>query len=184
VAALVFLEEGRDEGEWLPLDATRGIPVALGRDDREAPAGASEIVESGESASALDHVVISTGDLEAARLLYGDELGLRLALDRNFEKRGIEILFYRVGGTTVEVVGALPEAARSEGGASAFSAEADRFGGLAWEVDDLRAIRRRLLGEEFDVSEDRIGHKPGTRVCTVQSRTHGVPTLLKGPDLG
>jgi len=131
-------------------------------------------------------VVVSTGDLDAARGLYGEQLGLRLALDRPFPKRGIQILFFRTGGLTVEVVGALGrgESDGPEGGAAAYAGASDRFGGLAWEVPDVGAARVRLLDEGFEVSEERVGHKPGTRVCTVRSRTHGVPTLLKGPELG
>ena len=60
----------------------------------------------------------------------------------------------------------------------------DRFGGLAWEVEDVAAMHARLLEGGFDVSELRVGHKAGTRVCTVRSRTHGVATLLKGPENG
>ncbi len=189
VAALVFEEDERGEGEWLEGDATRGIPIGLVGDsadrDEANEAGLSpETVKPAETVSALDHVVISTGDLDAARALYGGRLGLRLALDRVFEKRGIQILFYRVGGTTVEVVGALPDARRSEGGPGAFAPDVDRFGGLAWEVEDVRAIHARLAREDFDVSDVRVGHKPGTLVCTVRGPSHGVPTLLKGPDRG
>jgi hypothetical protein len=57
----------------------------------------------------------------------------------------------------------------------------DAFGGLAWRVPNVDAIRARLLGSGFDVSEVRAGHKPGTRVCTVRRPTHGVPTLLIQP---
>lgn len=182
VAALVFEDEGRDDDEWLALEATRQLPIALASDGRETVDPAPTLVEAGAQVDALDHVVVSTGQLDAARQLYGDRLGLRLALDRSFEKRGIQILFFRIGGLTVEVVGPLEGAARSEGGAAAFAGDRDRFGGLAWEVPDVGAIRERLLDEGFDVSEARVGHKPGTRVCTVRDRTHGVPTLLKGPE--
>lgn len=181
VAALVFEEQGRDEDCWLPAERTRRIPIALGREDREVVEPAPVSVAPGGQIDAVDHVVVTTSDLDAARRLYGQELGLRLALDRKFEKRGVEILFFRTGGLTVEVAGALPSADRNQDATSA--AASDRFGGLAWEVSDVRATRARLLEEGFDVSEERMGHKPGTRVCTVRERTHGVPTLLKGPEL-
>jgi catechol 2,3-dioxygenase-like lactoylglutathione lyase family enzyme len=182
VAALVFEESGRDAGDWLGLGETRGIPIALDRDDRESAGPAAEIAPAAETVAALDHVVISTADLEAARALYGTRLGLRLALDRAFPKRGIQILFFRTGGTTVEVVGALRDAPRAESISGEADAPDDRFGGLAWEVEDVDAVHGRLAREGFDVSEIRVGHKPGTRVCTVRGPTHGVPTLLKGPD--
>jgi hypothetical protein len=50
-------------------------------------------------------------------------------------------------------------------------------------VGDIDAIRSRLLGDRFDVSEIRDGNKPGTRVCTVRDPVHGVPTLLIEPVL-
>jgi len=39
-----------------------------------------------------------------------------------------------------------------------------------------------VVSSGFEVSEVRVGNKPGTLVCTVRSGTHGVPTLLIGPD--
>jgi catechol 2,3-dioxygenase-like lactoylglutathione lyase family enzyme len=122
---------------------------------------------------ALDHVVLASEDLEAARRLYGDALGMRLALDRRFESRGLRILFFRVGGTTLEVAGPLePPAVASAG---------DRFGGLAYRVADVIAARARLAGDGFDVTPTRPGFKPGTRVCSVRAGTSSVPTLLIGP---
>lgn len=182
VAALAFREDEREADEWLGATETRGIPIRLARDESEGQPPDQRDVEA-LGVSGLDHVVISTGDLAAARKLYGETLGLRLALDRPFERRGIQILFFRIAGVTVEVVGRLPGAPENEGGPRAFAGDSDHFGGLAWKVDDVRAIRTRLLDEGFDVSEGRVGHKPGTCVCTVRSRTHGVPTLLIGPDL-
>jgi len=185
VAALAFVldeDEGEREGEgWLEPSSTRGIPIRLERGGDAA--GPAEPRDDADGVTALDHVVISTGDLDAALRLYGERLGLRLALDRSFEKRGIRILFFRIGGITVEVVGPLAGARESEGGADAYAGERDRFGGLAFRVGDVRATRARLAGQRFDVSEERAGHKPGTRVCTLKSDTHGVPTLLIGPDL-
>jgi catechol 2,3-dioxygenase-like lactoylglutathione lyase family enzyme len=129
-------------------------------------------VEAG--VAALDHVVIYSNDLDASKALYGEGLGLRLALDRSFEARGARILFFRVGGTTVEVAGQLePEAGADP--------SRDRFGGLAWQVPDAARARARLEEAGFEVTELRDGAKPGTRVCTVQSRTCGVPTLIIEP---
>jgi catechol 2,3-dioxygenase-like lactoylglutathione lyase family enzyme len=114
--------------------------------------------------------VIASGDLEASRALFGGALGLRLALERRFEERRLHMLFYRLGGVTVEVVGRL--------GAPPDASAPDRFGGLAWRVADVDAARERLAAADFDVSEVRPGVAPGTRVCTVRDGTCGVPTLL------
>ena len=32
------------------------------------------------------------------------------------------------------------------------------------------------------MTDMRAGNKPGTRVCSVRAGTHGVPTLVIGPD--
>jgi len=163
---------------WLPPDATRGLwlfaiehleaadSLTL-REPATAPVAA---------VSALDHVVVASSDLEASRSLYGAGLGLRLALDRSFEARGLRMLFFRVGGVTVEVVGQLGEL-----GVEPEPATRDRFGGLAWRVPDVEAARERLAAAGFDVSEVRPGAKPGTRVCSVRRETWGVPTLLISP---
>lgn len=161
----------------LPAEATRG-PLLFAI-EHSSPADALPRAEAlGDPAAAieaLDHVVVESGDLEAARTLYGDGLGLRLALDRSFEARGLRILFFRVGGITVEVVGRLGDAAGGEAGSR------DRLNGLAWRVPDVEATQRRLAAAGVDVSEVRAGFKPGTRVCTVRAGTCGVPTLLIGP---
>ena len=51
----------------------------------------------------IDHVVVRTEAPEAAIRFYGDSLGLRLALDKTFEQWGARLLFFRVGGVTVEI---------------------------------------------------------------------------------
>ena len=163
--------------EWLrvplPQARTRGVllfaiqhtsPLEL-----LAPAGLASAPEA--AISGLDHAVIRTPDPEAAIALYGEQLGLRLALDRTFEAWGMRLVFFRVGGVTVELASAL-----AEGGDGP-----DRFWGLSWRVRDADAVRARLVAEGFDVSEVREGRKAGTRVLTVRGPTHGVATLLLEP---
>src|ERR1700691_5621500 len=55
------------------------------------------------SITALDHVVISTGDPERAAALYGARLGLDMALDRSHPDWG-RLMFFRCGDLIVEVV--------------------------------------------------------------------------------
>ena len=162
----------------LPPKFTRGLPLfAIEHDPTGESLPLARPAAAPEGAvRALDHVVVSSRDLDASAEIYGEALGLRLALDRRFDARGLRILFYRVGGVTVEVVGAL------EPGGDA--SEADRFGGLAYQVADIDLARRRLLTADFDVSDLRDGHKPGTRICSVRNHTCGVPTLLIEPATG
>jgi catechol 2,3-dioxygenase-like lactoylglutathione lyase family enzyme len=160
----------------LPVSATRGLPLLV--IEHRSPVSAlplrGSVGPADAAIRALDHVVVVSGDLAASRAVYRDALELRLALDRTFEQRGLRILFFRVGGVTVEVVGSLDAAAAAGG--------ADRFGGLAYRVADVDAARARLVASGFDVSPTRSGYKPGTRVCTLRGGTCGVPTLLLEAD--
>lgn len=160
----------------LPARATRGLVLfAIEHDSppEALPAAAAE-GHDGEIVSGLDHVVVASADLDAAVALYRDGLQLRLALDRRFEQRGLRLVFFRVGGVTVELAGQLAGAPDR--------AAPDRATGLAWRTGDVVAARARLAAAGFEVSELRRGQKAGTRVCTVRCETHGVSTLLIGPD--
>jgi catechol 2,3-dioxygenase-like lactoylglutathione lyase family enzyme len=159
---------------WFPAAATRGLPL-FAIEHRSPPSALASQPPDGLPAaaiSALDHVVVISDDPVASRDFFREGLGLRLALDREFERRGIRISFFRVGGVTIEVAG--PRTPVANGGD-------DRFGGIAYQVADVAAARARLVDTGFDVSETRAGHKPGTGVCTVKSGTCGVPTLLIEP---
>jgi len=123
--------------------------------------------------AALDHVVVMSSDVDGTRRLYGDGLGLRLALDRSFEERGARILFFRVGGATVEVGGRL--------GTEPDPEAPDRLWGLAWQVPDAGAAHARLADAGFDLTDVRDGFKPGTRVFTVRGEPAGVATLVIEP---
>jgi catechol 2,3-dioxygenase-like lactoylglutathione lyase family enzyme len=122
--------------------------------------------------AAVDHVVVNTTDADGASALYGGALGIRLALDKTFPEWGARLLFFRIGGITVEIAARL-----GEGG----SGEPDRLWGISYRVPDAEAARARLSAAGFDVSEVRPGRKAGTRVCTVRGEPCGVASLLIGP---
>ena len=82
-------------------------------------------------------------------------------------------MFFRCGGTVVEI-GARAGQAASEG--------PDRLSGLAWRVTEPDAAQARLSTAGFDVSEVRVGRKPGTKVFTVRSGVPGAPTLMLSPE--
>ncbi len=157
----------------LPLERTRGVLLFAiehtSPDDLlpHSPAGGPEA----GCVAALDHVVVQSPDPEAAKALYGDGLGIRLALDREFPDWGVRLLFFRVGGVTVEVAAQLDAA----GG------EQDLAWGLSYRVPDADAARARLLEAGIDVSEVRKGRKPGTRVFSVKDGSLGIPTLMLEP---
>ena len=143
--------------------ATRGLALlAVERADASALRLAS--APPAHAVDAIDHVVIRTADADAATALYRDALGIRLALDR--ELTGTRMLFFRVGGVTIEIVG------------DARATDADAFYGLAYRVRDMPAAHARMRASGFDVSEIRDGRKPGTQVFSVRSGTSNVPTLI------
>lgn len=129
--------------------------------------------ERAAAVAALDHVVVMSPDPDGARALYGDGLGLRLALDRSFEERGVRLLFFRVGGATIEIGGRL--------GAEPDRESPDRLWGIAWQVPDADAAHARLAAAGFDLDAVRDGFKPGTRVFTVRGEPCGVATLVIEP---
>jgi catechol 2,3-dioxygenase-like lactoylglutathione lyase family enzyme len=155
----------------LPPDESRGVLLFaiqhLSTSELLPPA--ARVAPAASAVTGVDHVVVRTADAEAAKQLYGRELGIRLALDRSFEQWGARLLFFRIGGLTIEIAASLGE--EVEPGA------ADNLWGIAYRVPDADAARERLTGEGFDVSQVRRGRKPGTRVFTVRSEAHGVATL-------
>ena len=145
--------------------ATRGVRMFFLELAKERPLS---VRTAAASITALDHVVISTADPEAAAALYGARLGLDMALDRSHPEWG-RLMFFRCGDLIVEVVnrpGKDSDASR------------DRLWGLSWRVADIDATRARLASAGVEVSDVRTGRKPGTRVLTVRSGTCGIPTLL------
>jgi catechol 2,3-dioxygenase-like lactoylglutathione lyase family enzyme len=118
--------------------------------------------------TSMDHVVVATTDPERAAALYGARLGLDMALDRSHPDWG-RLMFFRCGDLIVEVA--------HRPGKEATSGP-DRLYGISWRVADLDATRARLAASGIDISEIRIGRRPGTRVMTVKNGTCGVPTLL------
>jgi catechol 2,3-dioxygenase-like lactoylglutathione lyase family enzyme len=117
----------------------------------------------------LDHIVIATPDPERAAALYGARLGLDMKLDRTIAAFDTRFMFFRCGGTVVEIVHRLKDG-RSDG--------PDVLRGVTWATADLAAAHARLRQAGCELSEMRDGRKPGTRVFTVRTGTFGVPTLM------
>jgi catechol 2,3-dioxygenase-like lactoylglutathione lyase family enzyme len=115
----------------------------------------------------LDHVVINTADADKFIEVYHEFFNIRLALDTFMEHWGRRMLFFRVNKTTLEVI------EKKEG-----EIDDDRLWGLAWEVENLDAACERLILAGIEVSKIKNGLKKGTRVATIKSHNHNVPTLL------
>ena len=166
-------ESSLDEG------ATRGVRLALTQSlsEDEVLPPALPVGETLATVKGLDHVVIGTRDPEHAISLYGDGLGIRLALDRSFEARGIRLLFFRLGDVTLEFSTPIGKEAEFSMG----DESTDHLWGLAYQVPDADRAWARLQGAGFEISSIREGHKAGTRVFTVKSSPLGIPSLIIEP---
>lgn len=145
--------------------AARGIfSFCIQHDDNEALPMAE--ITGGGSVTAVDHVVVQTKSAAAAKKFYGDQLGIRLALEQDVPQWGGTQLFFRTNSMSVEVM------------ATEKAGEEDSLWGLALKTDDIVATQKRLSDAGVVVSEVRDGRKPGTKVCTVKSHCANVATLL------
>lgn len=163
-------------------DQNRGVRTRVVEDtspDAIVPE-AQPLSGDGSCVGRVDHVVIMTREPDHALAFYGDALGLRLALDRTFEKRGVRLIFFRTGGLTLEIGSSL-SAQGEAGGLGAPGDDADLLWGIAHQVADAERARARLIDTGFDVTPIRDGHKPGTRVFTVKDAPFAMPTLFIEP---
>jgi len=169
----------------VPAQANRGVRARIVEDTspEEIVPAAQPLHDDGSCVGRLDHVVVMTRAPEHALAFYGDALGLRLALDKTFEKRGVRLIFFRAGGLTLEIGASLEQApnASRDLDTGAAGAEDDVLWGLAHQVEDADAARARIEGAGLGVSSVRDGHKPGTRVFTVKDAPFGIPTLFIEP---
>ena len=120
---------------------------------------------------AVDHVVVHTKDGDRARALYGDALGIRLALDKSFPEWRARLLFFRCGDLVVEIAHDLTKEV---------SEAPDELWGLSWRTPDVARCQARLKKAGVEVSAPRDGRRPGTQVFTVESHTANVPTIVIG----
>ena len=147
------------------MAASRGIFSFCIRPDDLSALPIAEIEGKG-AVTAVDHVVVQTKNAEAAKKFYGDQLGIRLALEQHVPDWGGTQLFFRSNSMSVEVL------------ATEKADDDDRLWGLALKTEDIVATQKRLSDAGIAVSEVRDGRKPGTKVCTAKSHVLDVPTLL------
>ncbi|MFW0785841.1 hypothetical protein AAFP35_15115 [Gordonia sp. CPCC 206044] len=150
----------------------RGLAVeepvgVVGLDDTEGADAAPACDISG-----FDHLVFTAPHRDHALALFGASLDLEFRLDRDIGG-GARQLFFRAGDLVIEVIAGV-EAAPGE---PAWCA----LWGVAWRAPDVDVTHRRLEESGLDVSEVRIGRKPGTRLFTVRDRALATRTVVIGP---
>lgn len=158
----------------MPREASRNMTVIAcehGQGDERWPAPAREDVPRDSIVSAMDHVVVMTSDGDACKKLFGEQFGIRLALDHTKPEWGVRQLFFRLGGVTIEIVEPLDKTK---------APKSDFLWGVAWKSADIRATRERLVAEGAEVTEVARGRKKDTEVATIRPPTCGIPTLLIG----
>ena len=149
---------------FLPPELTRGIFAFL----IEHKEGSLDLpLFDKDSIHKLDHLVINTNDADGFIKIYQETYGIRLALDKVIDAWNKRMLFFRLNKTTIEVV--------EEKDANPST---DKLWGLAWSVRNLDETYARLKKSGVDISEIKPGIKENTKVATVKSHTHNVPTLL------
>jgi catechol 2,3-dioxygenase-like lactoylglutathione lyase family enzyme len=155
---------------------TRGLQLFLV--DREVSSEPWPMSPAGDTSAALaaiDHVVVRTGNAEAAIALYGAKLDLDLRLDRSNPDWGSRLLFFRCGDAVVEIGAGLD---------TPVTDEPDRLGGFAWRAPDPEQARSRMLAAGLDVSELRKGRKPGTSVFTIRDAVGGPNLVISANSAG
>lgn len=130
-------------------------------------------VTGAQAAETVDHVVIETPEPDAAITFYKDKLGLRLALDHTIEKWGVRQLFFRFGGITLEIITPIAKDKQPT---------EDNLWGMAYRCPNVESMQARLKAAGATMSDVTRGRKKGTMVATIKPETHGIPTILIGPD--
>ena len=163
----VIEAESDDEFLSLSSDTTRGIRLAV-----TAATDSTVLSEAPKSLiTGLDHAVIASGDGDYTAALLSGRLQLDMRLDLTNPDWDSRLMFFRCGDLIVEVYQPLSKP---------LPVEHDRFFGLSWRTLDIDETHGLLSARGFNVSPVKAGRKPGTRVCTVRDKTHGVPTLILG----
>lgn len=118
----------------------------------------------------LDHLVVDTPNVDRALATYGARMGFRLALERNAPEWKVHFLFFRIGSITFEVVHRMEVDHHTH--------DLDQPFGFSWATRNIERTRDRLASSGRNVSEIRVGRRPGSRVFTLRNRTCGIPTLF------
>ncbi len=162
IESLSIWDENRTPG---PIDSGE-LGIALSSVDRRT----LNPTESDSGITSVDHIVLMTNRSEACVALFGETLGIRMALDQLVPEWGGRMLFFRAGKMTLEVIHNLEK-----------PPEGSRFWGITYLCEDIDKTMAWLDQSNIEHSRIRDGRKRGTRVATLKSHNLGLPTLLIEP---
>ena len=126
-------------------------------------------VDEGTHATAVDHTVVASSDIDASLALWRDGLGLDLRRTVDWPG-GRRLHFLRLGDSILELAGEAEPERRGE---------RDVLWGVSYRVGDVAKTVERLRAAGVDVSDARAGRAEGTAVADLKPGfSHDVRTLL------
>tara|TARA_Y100001970_G_scaffold281782_1_gene393268 strand:+ start:58 stop:900 length:843 start_codon:yes stop_codon:yes gene_type:complete len=125
-------------------------------------------VYSKNNVSKVNQIVIQTENPEAIKDIFEEKLRIRLALDKTFKEWAGRMLFFRLGGVTLEVIEGKDIKQNSQ------------YFGIGWHAENYNNCYNSLLKDGFNLSEIRKGRKKGTLVSTLKKPILNIPTILIG----
>jgi hypothetical protein len=167
VGGIAFRLVGRAHGKRIRAWTWHGLPGAGPLDGLETRAGDAATSAPGahpNGATMLDHVVVVTPRLDRSIAAFAAR-GLDVRRVRHTDQYGpaFRQVFFRGGGTIVEMIGPDAPAADDERPA--------RFYGLAFTVSDLDAAAM-LLGDGLGRVKDAV--QPGRRIATLRHEQYDI----------
>ena len=123
---------------------------------------------SKNNVSKVNQLVIQTKSPDTIKDFFRDKLSIRLALDKTFKEWAGRMLFFRLGGVTLEVIEGQDIKQNS------------KYFGIGWHTDNYNKCYNDLLKNGFRLSKIRIGRKEGTLVSTLKDPILNIPTILIG----
>ena len=119
----------------------------------------------------IHHVGIAVSSIDEALPLYRDRLKMNPGLRKKMESQGVEVQFFNLSGTVIELLAPLSKDTTL---ARFLSRHGSGMHHLAYEVSDIRAALKELQDTGFDlVDEEPREGAEGKLVAFVHPRTMG-----------
>ncbi len=119
----------------------------------------------------VEHVAIAVKDLQAARRMFEEKLGLVLEYEEDFPQYQTRIAMYPVGETYLELLQATGEASET---ARWIAQHGEGLYHICLEVEDIEAALAELRAREVGLLDQRpkVGHG-NTRIAFLDPRSTG-----------
>jgi len=149
-----------------PINKTCGLRILI------SEASEIQIRDFGEDViTKINQVVVYASEMESLKELFESKLGVRLALDQEFDfgQGKNRMMFFKIGGVTIEIV-------------EDTKINKNSYSGIGWHCDSISLNHKRFSERGFSISPIRKGRKEGTLVSTIKDAPLSVPTIIIGSD--